>query len=77
MENRIDTMVDNVSKWIDLLFDNSPKDISYYICIYARDPKDIREDYPDWYTRIKSWWRSWYFDRAQIWQYIKEQMFVN
>ena len=73
LESKAKQFVEQFEKASKIIADNAPKWLCYSIIIYARDPEEKSEIYPDWYLCFKTLDKTNYYDRATIEQYIKEK----
>lgn len=70
-QNRARQFVDWMYKWMELAFNNKPKDLAIFVYIYARDIKNRNEENPDWFISTDKMQSCSKFDEYRIKQDIQ------
>lgn len=66
--------VDSFENAANMIWKHAPKNLTFWIIIYARDTNVKTDTFPDWDIYFKTVERMNHYDRATLWQYIKEDV---
>ncbi len=76
MENNAENFVNNFKKWVDMIVENQPKWLCYWIFIYARDTNVRTENQPDWVISFQSVLRLNNYDKVTFKDMICDDLFL-